>query len=115
MADPIEIVATRSGGVLLGYRCPKDPAGRLIPPGALTDPCGRDVAVYADSEKHDEDHGRVWDQWGGLSERDKGRIRRRHPRLAAVLEDITERVAADLGETLRSAYSGSSDGEANRG
>lgn len=30
--------------------------------------------------------GRVWDQWGSLSERDKRRIRRRHPLLAAALE-----------------------------
>lgn len=33
---------------LVGWLCPSRPDGPLIPPNRLTDPCGRDRAVYSD-------------------------------------------------------------------
>lgn len=49
---------------------------------------------------HDEHHGRVWDTWGGLSAPDRRRIRRRHPQLGQVLDEITDRVRKDLAPWL---------------
>ena len=41
--------------------------------------------------------GMVWDTWGALTPRQKKRITRRHPRLAATLEMIQTHVWKDRG------------------
>lgn len=49
MADKDAEAASIGHGRLIGYLCPKRPDGPLIPPQALTDPCGHDVPVYSDT------------------------------------------------------------------
>ena len=39
--------------------------------------------------------GKIWSEWGALSDRDRRRISRRHPRLARLLAATTREVDAE--------------------
>ena len=52
-------------------------------------------------EQMNELIGKVWDRWGGLEKRKKGKIRRIAPAVADVLDDMERQVRNDLANIWR--------------